>query len=85
MSCALWELMVAAKKGRLEAEAGGESPAGKQWGTERKTLGVLWNEGEAAQWETPTHFPAKPSLFICLHSGQSTLLPGRLCYHFRGL
>lgn len=82
MSCIFWELMGAAEKGRLE---GGDTPAGKQWGRERKMLGVLWNEGEAAQWETPTCFPAKPSLFICLHSGQSILLPGRLCSHFRGL
>lgn len=52
------EFMGAAKKGRLEGEAGGENPLGKQWGTERKMLGVLWNEGEAAQWETPTCFPA---------------------------
>ena len=77
--------MWTAKKGRLEGEAGGESPGGKQWGTERKVLGVHWNEGKAAQWETPTRFPAKPSLFICLHSGQSTLLPGRLCSQFSGL
>lgn len=69
MSCTLWELVGAAKKGRLEGEAGGESPVGKQWGTEGKMLGALWNEGEAAQQETPTHFTAKPSLFICLHSG----------------
>lgn len=85
MSCTIWELMGAAKKGGPEGEAGGETPGGKQWGTERKMMGVLWNEGEAAQWETPTRFPAKPSLFICHHSGQSTLLPGRLCSHFRGL
>lgn len=85
MSCTLCEPMGAAKKGKLEGEAGGESTAGKHWGTERKMLGVLWKEGETAQWETPTHFPAKPSLFICLQSVQSTLLPGRLCSHFRGL
>lgn len=39
-------------------------------------LGMLWNEGEAAHWETPADFPANPSLFTYLHSGQS-LLTGR--------
>lgn len=85
MSCTLLELMGAAKKGQLERESGGENPVGKQWSTDRKMLGVLWHEGEAAQWETPTCFPNKPSLFILIHSGQSTLLPGRLRSHFRGL
>lgn len=45
MSCA-----VAPKKGKHEGEAGGQTPVGKQRGTERKMLGVLWNESEAAQW-----------------------------------
>lgn len=54
----------AAKKEKLEGELGGQTPVGKQWGTERKMLGVLRNESEAAQWETTTCFPAKPSLFV---------------------
>lgn len=33
---------------------------------------MLWNEGEAAQWETPADFPAKPSLFT-----YQSLLTGR--------
>lgn len=40
---------VAAKKGNHKGEAGGQTPVGKQWGTERKILGVLWKESEAAQ------------------------------------
>lgn len=41
---------VAPKKGKHEGEAGGQTPVGKQRGTQRKMLGVLWNESEAAQW-----------------------------------
>lgn len=68
----------AAKKEKLEGELGGQTPVGKQWGTERKVLGVLWNESEAAQWETPTCFPAKPSLSSLraeLSAPWKTLLP----------
>lgn len=39
MSCT-----VAAKKGKHEGEAGGQTPVGKQRGTEKKMLDVLWNE-----------------------------------------
>lgn len=44
MSCT-----VAANKEKHEGEAGGQTPVGKQWGTERKMLGVHWKESEAAQ------------------------------------
>lgn len=44
MSC-----KVAANKGKHEGEAGGQTPVGKQWGTEREMLNVLWKEREAAQ------------------------------------
>lgn len=40
---------------------------------------MLWNEGEAAQWETPADFPAKPSLFT--YQGRAFSLEDRS--HFR--
>lgn len=48
----------------MREKAGGQIPVGKQWGPERKVLGVLWNDSEAAQWETLTCFQVKPSLFV---------------------
>lgn len=74
---------VAAKKGNHKGEAGGQTPVGKQWGTEEDagcTLGWKWGcpVGNSNTLSSQT-------LFICLHSGQSFLLPRRLSSHFRGL